>query len=60
MDCRNPEAKDGIANQNPRYALPVTGFQHPCWNDSVFSKIVAVIEYFHSLFSYWLKKAKAF
>jgi hypothetical protein len=28
-DCRNPVAKDGILLSH----IPVTGFQHPCWND---------------------------
>ena len=42
-------AMDGnhiIINNNffsTRFHIPVTGFQHPCWNDGVFSNRVAVI-----------------
>jgi len=56
-------ATDGnhiIINNNffsTRFHIPMTGFQHPCWNDGVFSNIVAVTEYFHSLFSYWLENS---
>ena len=43
-------AKDG--NLITLFHFLVSEFQHPCWNDGVFSNLVVAIESFHSLQPY--------